>query len=446
MATIVGAMPVAVALGDGKGFTGAYVLAGVMLLLFSVGYAAMSRHVTDAGAFYSYVTRGLGRCAGSATGYVALVAYNAMAIALSAAFGFFAHVSFASVLHLHLAWEGWWAIGVAVRGGLSYRRITLTARFLGVALICEIVILMVFDVAVLADKGLRGFSLSVFSPSAVLSGAAGIGILYAFTSFVGFEAAALYGEEAKEPERTVARATYASLAIVGVFYTLTTWAAISAYGAAHAGAAARKDPSGFVFAINQVEVGTLATKAMQILIVTSLFAGFMAFHQAAARYFFALSRDGLTFQRLGHVHRSHGTPHIAQALQLAIVVLVVGGLAALGRDPYLQIAAPTLALGTLGIIILQATASLSIMAFFRRRRDHRLWVTLIAPLLSGAGLITSAILAVANFGTLLGSGSGVGRELPWLYVGAVAIGLAALAQPGARRRAYADKPAEADSR
>ena len=94
MATIVGAMPVAVALGDGTGFTGAYVLAGLVLLLFSVGYAAMSRHVTDAGAFYSYAARGLGPRPQSATAYVALVAYNAMAIALSVAFGFFAHSSF----------------------------------------------------------------------------------------------------------------------------------------------------------------------------------------------------------------------------------------------------------------------------------------------------------------------------------------------------------------
>ncbi len=106
MAAIVGAMPVAVALGDGKGFTGAYVLAGVVLGLFAVGYAAMSRHVTDAGAFYSYVARGLGPRADGVAGYVALVAYNAMAIALSAAFAFFAHASLRDVLHLHLAWQG----------------------------------------------------------------------------------------------------------------------------------------------------------------------------------------------------------------------------------------------------------------------------------------------------------------------------------------------------
>jgi amino acid transporter len=432
MAAIVGAMPVAVALGDGKGFAGAYVLAAIVLALFAVGYAAMSRHVTDAGAFYSYVAR-VGRHAGSAAGYVALLAYNAVAIALSAAFAFFAHSSLADILHVDLTWQVWWAIGVAFAAALSYRGITLTARILGGALMCEIVVLLVFDVAVLADKGLGGFSTSVFSPNAVFSGAAGIGILYAFTSFVGFEQAAIYGEEARNPERTVARATYISLAIVAVFYTLTTWSALSAYGANQAQAAAARSPSRFVFTASQAELGTLATKAIEVLVVTSLFAGFLAFHQGAARYFFALSRDGLSLRALGLTHRHHGTPHVAQAVQLAIVVAVVGSLALLGLDPYLQIAAPALALGTLGVILLQAAAGISIAVFFRRRQDERLWVTLVAPLFSSAGLIAAAILVVANFGTLVGTSSTVIRALPWAYLVAVAIGLAAAALAQGRR-------------
>lgn len=185
---------------------------------------------------------------------------------------------------------------------------------------------------------------------------------------------------------------------------------------------------------------------MEILIVTSLFAGFMAFHRGAARYLFALSRDGLTFRALGRIHRRHGTPHVAQAVQLAIVIVVVGGLAALGRDPYLQIAAPILALGTIGIVAMQGAASVSIVVFFRRRADERLWGTLIAPQLSSAGLIASAVLAVTNFGTLVGSSSGLIGLLPWLYVVAVTIGLAALARERARRPQHHASPSGGPSR
>src|SRR4051794_39591896 len=43
----------------------------VILALFSVGYAAMSRHVANAGAFYSYLAHGLGPTAAVAGAFTA---------------------------------------------------------------------------------------------------------------------------------------------------------------------------------------------------------------------------------------------------------------------------------------------------------------------------------------------------------------------------------------
>ncbi len=40
---------------------GAFVLAGVLYLLFSVGFTAMSRQVGGAGGFYTYITQGIGK-------------------------------------------------------------------------------------------------------------------------------------------------------------------------------------------------------------------------------------------------------------------------------------------------------------------------------------------------------------------------------------------------
>ena len=51
----------------------------------------------------------------------------------------------------------------------------------------------------------------------------GIGLMFAFGSFVGFESAALYGEEARNPRRSVPLATYASVLVITVFYGLTSW-------------------------------------------------------------------------------------------------------------------------------------------------------------------------------------------------------------------------------
>jgi len=53
-------IPMAIGLGNGIGAPGAWLLVGLLLALFSVGYTAMSRHISNAGAFYAYITAGLG--------------------------------------------------------------------------------------------------------------------------------------------------------------------------------------------------------------------------------------------------------------------------------------------------------------------------------------------------------------------------------------------------
>src|SRR4051812_13125607 len=86
---IVSLTTLSVALGAGAGTPGTYVIAGVVLMLFAVGYVRMSRRVTNAGAFYAYISHGLGRVTGTAAAYVAIVAYNAATIGILGALAYF---------------------------------------------------------------------------------------------------------------------------------------------------------------------------------------------------------------------------------------------------------------------------------------------------------------------------------------------------------------------
>ncbi|NBR62243.1 MAG: APC family permease, partial [Actinobacteria bacterium] len=56
-----GAVPVAMVLGNQAAVPGTYLFVGIVLLLFSVGFATMSSKVTNAGAFFAYIGRGLGK-------------------------------------------------------------------------------------------------------------------------------------------------------------------------------------------------------------------------------------------------------------------------------------------------------------------------------------------------------------------------------------------------
>src|SRR3978361_1457692 len=61
-------VPIAVGYGDGVGAPAAFLVAAVVLPVFSVGYVAMAKHIRAAGGFYSFISHGLGRDLGLITG------------------------------------------------------------------------------------------------------------------------------------------------------------------------------------------------------------------------------------------------------------------------------------------------------------------------------------------------------------------------------------------
>jgi amino acid transporter len=177
---------------------------------------------------------------------------------------------------------------------------------------------------------------------------------------------------------------------------------------------------------------------MHLLIVTSLFAAVLALHNATSRYLFALGREGLLARALGRTHPRHHSPYIASRVQIAIAAVVIAGFAIGGADPYLLLGTSMGGLGTLGIVALQAAAAAAVIGYFRRRRDPRVWTTLIAPLAGAAGLITACVLIVHNYSALTGKKSGAVNDLPWLLLAAAVAGFGyALWLRAVRPRVYA---------
>ena len=130
------------AIGNGVATPMTYVVTAVVLLLFSVGYSAMSRYVVDAGAFYAYVTAGLGRRIGTGGAGLALLGYTAIQIAIYA-------LAATTLGDLVVGWGGpalpWWVwatVLVAVVALLGYRSIDLGAKVPGVLLVLEAVLVV----------------------------------------------------------------------------------------------------------------------------------------------------------------------------------------------------------------------------------------------------------------------------------------------------------------
>ncbi|MDH6194685.1 amino acid transporter [Mycobacterium frederiksbergense] len=403
LTTVAGSLPVMIALGNGAGAPLTYLIAALVLLVFSVGYAAMSSAVTDTGAFYAYVTKGLGRDLGVGAAGLAIFAY---ATVQAGVYGLAANTIRGLVLEYggpDLPWWVWAFLLMAIVGVVGYRNIDVGAKVLGVLLILEVVAIVALSVAVFARGGAHGIDFTSFTPGSFFSGSPGIAMMFAIGSFVGFEATAIYSEEAKNPKRTVPVATYVAIIVIGVLYAIGSWAVVLAFGSDEVGAAAAQDTANLTFTATATYLAPWAADVIAIMLVTSLFATLLAFHNAISRYLFALARRGYAPTVLASVHDKHGSPHAGSLVQSASAVVLVGIFALAGADPVLQLFTWMAGIAIVAILALMVLTSLAIIVYFRRSHaDTRLWHTRIAPVLGSLGLIAITVLVIQNFDTLMG--------------------------------------------
>jgi amino acid transporter len=381
----------------------------------------MSRHVVNAGAFYAYLAQGLSPAFGVGGALVAVVSYTAMQVGVYALFGFFAVI----IVNPLLPWWGYSAAAVALVQFLGMRKLDLSGWVLGLFISLEMGILLALSVSiVLHGGGPQGFNARPFAPGEVLSGHPGIALMFALASFVGFEATAIYGEESRNPTRTVPLATYASVSIIMVFFAFSTWAIISAYGVDHVVAAAVKDPGNFWFAQSDRYLGRVGTGIMRALLLSSIFACVLAFHNTITRYLFALGREGLLWRFLCGIHPRFLSPYKASYAQT--VCAAVGLLlAVLSRaDPLTVVFSWTSAFATIGIVGLQFMVSAAVIVFFwRNGLDKRVWNTVVAPVLGMAGLGYALYLLIVNLPALSGSEDGLVRSFPWVMLAVMVMGV-----------------------
>jgi len=422
LAAMVGNVPLALIDGNGVGLPVAFLIATLVLLCFSVGYAAMSRRVVNTGAFYTYIARALGKPAGIGSAYVAVVAYAGLTCGLVGAFGYFTRLVLLE-LGIDIPWYIYSAMAVAIIGTLGYRSADLSAKVLGTLMIAEFSVLIVFDLLAVGEHGGNAFPAVSFTGAQVFTGSIGIALMFAFTSFVGFESAALYGEETKDPERSIPRATYIAVVTIGIFYILTTWIIIGAAGGTQAPELAGEQLGNFVFNLIQDTGGTVLYDLAAVLFCTSVLASALALHNAASRYLFALGRERVLPARLGQFHPRHHSPYVASLWVTGLAAVATLVMALLGADPYTVFATSFIGLGTLGIIALQAAAALAVVVFFWRRPDRNLWRCIIAPLIGFGGLSTGFVLAVTHYSTLTGSTNVLVAVVPALLIVAAVAGV-----------------------
>jgi len=411
-------VPIMVGYGQGVGGPAAFEFAAVVLVVFAVGYVAMARKKTTAGGFYSYISHGLGRELGIGTGYGSVVAYSVFEASLAGGFAYFLGLKL-NQFGVNIAWP-WLALGmVLIIAVLTYFDVRISSMLLAIGLISEIVILLIFDGYLFARGHVHAGGLnpvnafkSFPAQGKLAAGAVGIGLFFAFWSWVGFEMAPNYGEESRDPKRIVPRALYISVIGLGIFYTMTAWASLAGYPSTHAAIAVSQTNAAEYFLTPASQyAGRWVASVMSYLIITGSFACGMAFHNTTARYLYSLGREGLAPKALGKTHPKWKSPHIASITQSVVAAIIIGLFAIFtGSDnpnsqAYLQLYGLMAVMGVIIILSVQAVVSLAVLVYYERfhRDEVHWWKTRLAPLISFFSQAYVVYLLFTNI-TFLGGG------------------------------------------
>jgi amino acid transporter len=459
--------------GIGISVPAAFWLAAISFTLFSVGYVEMARRKTTAGGFYSYTSYGFGRIIGLGTALGIVFAYLLFAVGVNGVTTYFANTSLDNLFGISLDWRIYGFGFILILFIVTYFHIEVVARILGVCLLGELAILFIFSFTVLfKGGGPDGILWSALNPAGLFSGgvgikgatavfgagAAGVGFFGAYWSWVGFEMAPNYAEEARNPKKMMAYATYISCIGLAVVFTFWAWMLVSSYGGSknqwpwavaiqygvktHAPASVglpTGDYASVYYPVAQHFVGTWLADLFKLLIITGSFACSLAFWNTSNRYLFSMGREHILPRLFGRTHSKHKSPFVATLFVAVFCViftlLFATGLVGGGQRKALGIGVsnPLVALSQIGTWIpfqgnlllfpIMALCSFAIVAYFLRERDGFHWFkTLVAPILAAATIIFAVYLMIKNRAVLMGTTTGVEVYTPFIALGVFVAG------------------------
>jgi amino acid transporter len=424
-----GFIPVAIMLGNGAGTPMTFLVCGGILVVFATGILAMAKRHNTAGGFYGFITAGLGKIVGLGAGFAAMIAYFAACLAGYALGGISLDALLFEATGVNVPWWVGGFVLFVLAGVLGYFHIELSAKALTIFLACELALTLFYCLCVIVRQGFSALDPAPFALSNVLSGSVGIAIMFGVGMFGGFEATIIFRDEVRSPARTIPRATYLVIAVLGTLYALTAWVFINSYGPEVIMSVVSSDPTGAVKASLTQFAGPWATNIASILLLTSSFALILATHNIVARYALNLSADGILPKSLSRVHAKHTSPHRASMATSAVSLVGLIALIVAASDPNLLYAklAGTYAYLLLVLFVLAAAAVTSYLWRQRRESGGRVVATAVGTALAGCVFLFALYMSTVHFDLVSGATGAAAVVLLVGIYGVIAAGMVAAA-------------------
>jgi len=302
-----------------------YAVATVMLLFVAYNLNQFAKRGAGTGSMYSYACSGLGAGGGSMCGWCLVWAYLFIGIAGTTGFTIFAD-KLLQMVGIHAPPVALFALCVGACFFIAYRDIKIsTIVMLALEGISCFFILILCGI-VLGKTQFKPDPVQLDFKSVSLS-TLGLGVVVAIFSLVGFESSTAFGDEAKEPLKTIPKSIIWSLIATGVFFIFVSYIEVL-------GTHGYKDTLDKIDTPLNVLADRFGAGILSPLLsagaMFSFFALALSCLNAGARVMFAMGRHDFYPKGTSAVHKVHATPHIA----LAVMGVLMFGVAAVCKLKY----------------------------------------------------------------------------------------------------------------
>jgi amino acid transporter len=408
MAMSLNGIGVAGLVGKAVPFTFLVSFLGTMLVAYA--FIRLTRYFTHAGSVYALAGVTLGPRAGFFGGFALLGTYLFFAACIAGACAVFFEAMLAELGMTMPSW-GWLVVPFVVSLFvvlLNLRESTVTTRTLLAIGMVGIVAMLVLSVVVIATVASgdapvsTGIDLSTLLPGDVSWTAIMTASVFGFLSWAGFESGASLGEETKDPKRTVPRALTYAVVAAGLIYTLVMFAQTIGYGTDTAGQEAFAGASSTLTELSSTYIGSWFAVLISVIAFFVAFASLLSSTAAAARLVFALARDGFGPAALARTSPRTGVPTTATLTVVALTLVLVVLLAALGGGP-VEVYYWYATIAVLCMVVAYGMTSVGVIRHtFRPGSPIRKWEVVI-PTLGLVYLVYVYVVQVA------------GQEAPYTY-------------------------------
>ncbi|MFC7062433.1 APC family permease [Halobacillus seohaensis] len=284
--------------------TAAYFVAVLAVLFTGASYAIMAKKIPVAGSAYTFAKKAIHPNAGFLVGWVLLLNYLFAPIIAAITFGIFLHAEFPSVPPFV------WIIGLIILlAAIATRGVSSSANISRLFVILQIIFMMIFCAYLIYGLVSTGGAASLTSTEPFINVDMSLPVVLAGASivvfsFLGFDTMTTLSEETINPKKTIPRAIFIMIGIVGVLHVGTSYFVQLSHPNLTI-----VDPDSAALELMGIVGGSLLRSVFITVLIAAIFTQGLASITSVSRLLYVMGRDSILPKKLfGYVHPKLKTP------------------------------------------------------------------------------------------------------------------------------------------